>query len=162
MQYKILIDKNTASYYYINMIMIRNSNKDPEVQSHRQTRQRRLLLELISEIKVHIDAKELYRLAAARDSSISPATVYRNLNHFKQQGLIEKKHLGQARCFYEIKGPIQHQHLICSECGKVIDFNCPVNEIIENVKNEQNFIVTKAEIYIEGYCAECAEVKAKK
>jgi Fur family transcriptional regulator, ferric uptake regulator len=131
------------------------------MQGHHETKQRRLLMELISEARGHIDAKELYRLAAARDSAISAATVYRSLNLFKKEGLIEEKHLGQPQCFYEIKGSRQHQHLVCSQCGKVIDFGCPLNETIEKVKRENGFVVTKAEVYFEGYCAECAE-KIKK
>ncbi len=127
------------------------------MQGPHQTRQRRLLIELISGTKGHIDAKELYRLAAARDSAISPATVYRSLNLFKQQGLIEEKHLGQSHCFYELKGAKKHQHLICGKCGKIIEFNCPLNETIEKVKKENGFVVTRAEVYFEGYCSECDE-----
>ena len=127
------------------------------MQGHHQTKQRRLLMDLISETKGHIDAKELYRLAAAKDSAISPATVYRSLNLFKQEGLIEEKHLGQPQCFYELKGSRQHQHLVCGQCGKVIEFSCPLSETIEKVKLEKGFVVTKAEVYFEGYCAKCAE-----
>ncbi len=125
--------------------------------NYHQTRQRQLLLEVMSEAKGHINAKELFNLAAARDNSISQATVYRSLSLFKQQGLIDEKHLGQAQCLYEMKGKIQHQHLVCSRCGKVIEFGCPLNEIVEKVKNEHGFIVTKAEVYFEGYCANCTD-----
>ncbi len=130
------------------------------MQAHHQTKQRRLLLELISGAESHIDAKELFRLAATRDSSISPATVYRSLNLFKEQGLIDEKHFGQAHCFYEKKRSLQHQHLVCSKCGKVIDFDCPLSEMIEKVKREHSFVVTKAEVYLEGYCTDCAPVNS--
>jgi Fur family transcriptional regulator, ferric uptake regulator len=126
------------------------------MQGHHRTRQRRLLLQLITETKGHIGAKELYRLASARDSAISSATVYRSLNLFKQEGLIEEKHLGQPQCLYELKGSWQHHHLVCGRCGKVIDFSCPLSETVEKVKFENGFTVTKAEVYFEGYCAECA------
>jgi Fe2+ or Zn2+ uptake regulation protein len=129
---------------------------------YHQTKQRQLLLEVISEVKGHINAKELFNLAASRDSSISQATVYRSLSLFKQQGLIDEKHLGQAQCVYEVKGKTQHQHLVCSKCGKVIEFGCPLNEIVERVKNEHSFIVTKAEVYFEGYCADCIDKKQGK
>ncbi len=136
-------------------------NYEDQMQGHPQTKQRRLLLELIREADGHIDARELFRRAAGKDKSISHATVYRSLNLFKQLGFIDEKRLGQARCYYEMKGSIQHQHLVCRKCGKVIDFECPLSEMVDKVKREQGFTVTKAEIYLEGYCDNCGKVKGK-
>jgi Fur family ferric uptake transcriptional regulator len=136
------------------MRIIRNYSN--EMQGHPQTRQRRLLLDIIREANGHIDAKELFKLAVNKDSSISPSTVYRSLNLFKHLGLIDEKRLGQARCHYEIRHSSQHQHLVCQECGKVIDFICPLSELVDRVKREQEFIVTRAEVYLEGYCSECS------
>jgi len=136
-------------------------NYSDEMQGHPQTRQRNLLLGLIREADGHIDAKELFRRAASKDKSISTATVYRSLNLFKGLGLIDEKRLGQAHCYYEIRKSPQHQHLVCSRCGKVIDFDCPLSEMVDKVKLEHGFTVTKAEVYLEGYCAECAEEKQK-
>jgi Fur family transcriptional regulator, ferric uptake regulator len=124
---------------------------------YHQTKQRRLLLEVMSDIKGHVSAKELFRLASARDNTISPATVYRSLNLFKKQGLIEEKHLGHSVCVYEIKGSMQDQHLVCSGCGKVIDFRCPLTEMVEKIKNDYGFKVIRAEVYFEGYCVDCTE-----
>jgi Fur family transcriptional regulator, ferric uptake regulator len=126
-----------------------------------KTKQRKVLLKLIKEIGGHVDAKELIKLASARDDSISPATVYRNLNLFKEMGLVEEKSLGHGHCYYEAKhaGQKQHQHLVCNGCGVVIDFDCPLSGIAEKVKREQGFTVTKAELYFEGYCKECGKGK---
>lgn len=136
-------------------------NYDETMRGHPQTKQRRLLLELIREAGGHIDAKELFRRANDKDQSISHATVYRSLNLFKQLGFIDEKRLGQAHCYYEMKGSLQHQHLVCRGCGKVIDFECPLSEMVEKVKQEQGFTVTKAEVYLEGFCNDCAEKKGK-
>jgi Fur family ferric uptake transcriptional regulator len=141
--------------------MIINRNCSSEIEGHPQTRQRQMLLELIRQANGHIDAKKLFELAVAKDSRISLATVYRSLSLFTKLELIDEKRLGQARCYYEIKHSIQHQHLICSRCEKVIDFNCPLSEMISDVKQENGFTVTKAEVYLEGYCSECAEQKSK-
>jgi Fur family transcriptional regulator, ferric uptake regulator len=133
-----------------------------EMRGHPQTRQRQLLLKLLREAGGHMDARELFQLAAGQDSSISQATVYRSLKLFKELGLIDEKRLGQARCCYEISRPTQHQHLACSRCGKVIDFECPLSEIVEKVKREHNFTVTKAEVCFEGFCGDCAAVEEKR
>ena len=126
------------------------------------TRQRQLLLDIIRETNDHIDAKELLRRALEKDSSISHATVYRSLNLFTQLGIVESNRLGKAQCYYEIKHSPEHQHLVCQSCGKVIDFACPLKEMIGKVKKEHGFMVTKAEIYLEGYCSDCSEKESKR
>ena len=138
--------------------MRRNRNQYNSIQGHPLTNQRRLLLELLRDAEGHIDAKELYRRASARDESISPATVYRSLNLFKELGLVNEMRLGQVRCYYEIKQSPEHQHLVCQGCGKVIEFQNPhFQKLIKSVRSEHGFNVTKAELYLEGYCLECEE-----
>ena len=138
--------------------MSRNRKQDNLIQGHPLTVQRRLLLELLRDADKHIDAKELYRRASARDESISPATVYRSLNLFKELGLVDEVRLGKIRCYYEVKQSSEHQHLVCRGCGKVMEFQNPhFQKLIEAVRREHSFKVTKAELYLEGYCPECEE-----
>ncbi len=134
-----------------------NIKNSGEMGRHSRTHQRQLLLDIIREVDGHIDARELFRRAADRDGSISPATVYRSLNLFQQLGLVERNQLGKAQCYYELKRSVEHQHLVCSRCGKVIDFACPLKDLIGKVQHEQGFTVTKAEVYFEGYCSDCNE-----
>jgi Fe2+ or Zn2+ uptake regulation protein len=143
------------------MKMRLNLNNGNEMKAHSRTRQRRLLLDIIRGVEGHIDARELFRRAAEKDDAISNATVYRSLNLFKQLGLIQENRLGKVQCYYEAKRPAEHQHLVCRNCGKIIDFDCPLNELISKVKKEQGFTVTKAEVYLEGYCAFCNEKENK-
>jgi len=133
-----------------------NLNPDDLTKRHLFTTQRRLLLELLKEADVHIDAKELYRRASARDPSISPATVYRSLNLFKESGLIDERRLGKVRCYYEIKHPPEHQHLVCRGCGRIIEFESPlVRKLMDTVQEKYDFKTTKVELYLEGYCWQC-------
>jgi Fur family ferric uptake transcriptional regulator len=137
-------------------IMRRNLKKNTIIEGHRLTSQRRLLLELLGEAGGHVDAKALYRRASARDESISPATVYRSLNLFKELGLIEERRLGRVRCYYEMKQSPEHQHMICQGCGKILEFKTPlVQELVDAIQREHDFKVTKAELYLEGYCEGC-------
>ena len=127
-------------------------------EGHPKTKQREALLKLIRKAKGQVDAKELIRMAVAQDDSISPATVYRNLNLFKEMGVVEEKRLGHGHCFYELsRQGVKQQHLVCKGCGCVIDFECPLGEIVEKVKREKGFRVTKAEMYFEGYCGKCGK-----
>jgi Fur family ferric uptake transcriptional regulator len=140
-----------------------NRNQASQMQGHPLTSQRRLLLDLIHQAGRHIDAKELYRRASSKDESISPATVYRSLNLFKQLGLVDEKRLGKMRCCYEIKQPLEHQHLVCQSCGKVIEFESSlIRELVDNIQREYGFNVTKVELYLEGCCLECEEKRKER
>jgi len=135
-----------------------NRNHGTKIQPY--TRQRRLLFGVIQEAERHLDAKELYRRASERDPSISLATVYRNLRLFKEQGLINERHLGQVRCSYEMKRLREHQHLVCEACGQVIEFESPlIRKLVAEVQRKNNFFMTKIELYLEGYCHKCKEGK---
>jgi Fe2+ or Zn2+ uptake regulation protein len=149
-------------YYTDYMRMSRNLKSDNPICGRPLTVQRQLLLELLKDAEGHIDAKELYRLASARDKSISPATVYRSLNLFKELGIVEQMRLGRISCYYEIKQSPEHQHMVCQGCGKIIEFQNPhFHELIEAVKHEHGFNVTRAELYLEGYCSGCEEKDTK-
>jgi len=140
------------------MVKENNNNQALQMKGHLLTAQRRLLLELIHDCEGHVDAKELYQRARARDESIGPATVYRSLNLFKQLGLVDERRLGRMRCYYEIKQSRQHQHLLCQGCGKVIEFQNPhFQRLIKTVQREHGFKITKAELYLEGYCPNCGD-----
>ncbi len=135
-------------------------NRNTLVKIQPATPQRRLLLSVMQEAGRHLDAKELYRRASEKDASISLATVYRNLRLFKEQGLIDERHLGQARCYYEIKHLGEHQHLVCQACGQVIEFESSlIRKLVAEVQRKNNFSVTKVELYLEGYCPKCKEEK---
>ena len=140
--------------------MILNRNKDNFTQVRPLTNQRRLLLGILREANDHIDAKELYHRASATDESVSLATVYRALRLFKELGLVDEMRLGRLRCYYEIKNSPGHQHLVCQECGNVMEFQTPYfQKLIETIQREYGLKVTKAELYLEGYCQKCEEKK---
>ena len=140
------------------MIMRRNLKKNNSIQGRPFTTQRRLLLELLQGADGHIDAKELYRRASVKDKSISPATVYRSLNLFKELGLVDEMRLGQVRCYYEMRQSPEHQHLICRGCGKVIEFESTlIRKLMDTVQKKHGFKTTKIELYLEGYCQKCED-----
>jgi Fe2+ or Zn2+ uptake regulation protein len=124
----------------------------------RATAQRRLLLDIIQQADGHLDADELYRRAREREPAISLSTVYRNLKLFRDSGLVEERHFSQEHHHYEAKAPVEHHHLVCLNCGEVIDFVSPLAERIKRRIGEKNdFQVTGADIRVVGYCARCRE-----
>jgi len=139
------------------VVRMRNiRNTQGEIKGHLATAQRRLLLKLIGDAGEPIDAKQLYRRASNEDQSISLATVYRSLSLFKELGLVDERRLGQVHGYYEMKRSLEHQHLLCRGCGRVIDFESPlIRQLVNKVALEHGFKVTKAELYLEGYCQRC-------
>ena len=122
-----------------------------------------MVLELIRQADKHLDAKELHRRAADKDESISLATVYRSLNLFKQLGIVDERRFGKIRCCYELRQPLEHQHLVCEGCGKVIEFESSlIRKLVDKVQREHGFDVTKVELYLDGYCEQCEDVREER
>jgi Fur family ferric uptake transcriptional regulator len=143
---------------YIDLRMRNISKIQNEMRGRTVTSQRKLLLSLIKKSGGHISAKELYRRASRKNESISLATVYRTLQLFKELGLVEERRLGQMYCHYEMKESAEHQHLVCRSCGKIIEFDSPlINKLGEELQRDYSFILKKIEVYIEGYCKDCAK-----
>jgi Fur family transcriptional regulator, ferric uptake regulator len=125
----------------------------------RITEQRTLLLKIIADSKVHLDAEELYRRARRRDPKINLATVYRTLNLLKESGLVVPYYLTHAhrREQFESKPSVEHYHFTCIRCGKVIEFESPLIERLRaQVKSEFGVEFTHGSLCFEGYCADCA------
>ena len=135
-----------------------NRNPPLDIPNRPITPQRRLLLDILRHAQGPLDARELYRRAVEKDPRISMATVYRNLRLFKELGLLDERRLDKVYCYYEIKRSTEHYHLVCQGCGRVIGFESPaVTKVIEEVKENSDFDVTRAVLYLEGYCRMCKE-----
>jgi Fe2+ or Zn2+ uptake regulation protein len=135
------------------------SNHSPLKQSgQRVTSQRALILKIIQEGEDHLDADEIYRQAKAVKPRISLSTVYRTLKVLKRPGLIEELHLDDSHHHYEIKSSLKHHHLVCLGCGKVIEFQYPLDRSIKRrVPEAREFEIVGAEVRLTGYCASCRQ-----
>ena len=89
----------------------------------RMTEQRRVIARVLSESHVHPDAEELHRRAAAIDSHISIATVYRTVRLFEEAGILERHDFRDGRSRYEQLPEEHHDHLIDLSTGKVVEFH---------------------------------------
>lgn len=88
----------------------------------RMTAPRRIIALVLDDADDHPDVEELYRRAAARDSGISLATVYRTVKLFEEAGLLDKLEFGDGRARYEDAERDHHDHLIDMQSGEVIEF----------------------------------------
>jgi len=133
------------------------SNVDGKL-SRRSTEQRRLILEIIGHAEGHLDADEIYQQARQKSSSISLSTVYRNLQLFKELGLVEEHQFDGMRRYYETTPRSKHHHLVCLGCGRIFEFKCPSAERLKSrISREEGFKVTDAEVRLVGYCPDCQQ-----
>jgi Fur family ferric uptake transcriptional regulator len=129
---------------------------------YKRTAQRELILDVFLKTEVHSSAEELYRLIKAEDPNVGFTTVYRTLKLLSECGLAREERFSDGRTRYEHKYNHQHHdHLICTECGDLIEF---YSEVIENKQDEIahrfKFQPTHHSLRIFGICHKC-QVKRK-
>ncbi|MDA3935121.1 MAG: ferric iron uptake transcriptional regulator [Gammaproteobacteria bacterium] len=92
------------------------------------------VLEILGENKEkHMTADDVYRALIEANEDIGLATVYRVLSQFEAAGLIMKHNFEGGQASYEIDKGEHHDHMICVETGKVIEF---VSDEIEKLQHE--------------------------
>lgn len=96
----------------------------------KMTGQRRVIARVLSEAADHPDVEELYRRAAALDSRMSIATVYRTVRLFEEKGILERRDFGGGRARYEPTEHGKHHHVIDVESGKVTEFEDGAHEAL--------------------------------
>jgi Fur family ferric uptake transcriptional regulator len=76
----------------------------------------------------HLTADDIYRCLVEAREEIGLATVYRVLNQFESAGLVEKHNFESGQAYYELYSGVHHDHKVCVETGKVVEF---ISEEIE-------------------------------
>jgi Fur family ferric uptake transcriptional regulator len=97
----------------------------------RMTDQRRVIARVLSSSSDHPDVEELHRRSVAIDPRISIATVYRTVRMFEENGILSRLDLGDGRARYEEMPESHHDHLIDTRSGKIIEFNDPELEALQ-------------------------------
>jgi Fur family ferric uptake transcriptional regulator len=93
------------------------------------THPRKRILEILeSQHDRHLTADDIYRCLIEANEEIGLATVYRVLNQFESAGLVEKHNFESGQAYYELDSGQHHDHMVCVETGKVLEF---ISEEIE-------------------------------
>ncbi|MGQ9623451.1 MAG: Fur family transcriptional regulator [Candidatus Caldatribacteriaceae bacterium] len=128
------------------------------------TPSRYAIVKVFEERAKHLSAEEVYECLKIRKQKISIATVYRNLDLLLRMGILRKVNFGDGKEHYEmVHRPTQyHHHLICTNCGRVIDYGEVVQEersFLERLKEElekkYHFRIESHQIYFYGLCHHC-------
>lgn len=95
---------------------------------------RKRILELLDEAgNKHVTADDIYRVLMQAGEDVGLATVYRVLNQFEAAGLVVKHNFEGGQAYYELDSGDHHDHMVCVETGKVIEFT---NTEIERLQAE--------------------------
>ncbi len=123
----------------------------------RKTAQRDLILEIFLRTEDHLTSEDLYWIVQKQDPSVGHTTVYRTLKLLTEAGLAREVRFGDNKTYYEHHFKHEHHdHMICTECGKVIEF---VSEQIEQLQDQMadkfGFRLSHHSLRMWGSCSEC-------
>lgn len=96
------------------------------------THPRKRILDILeSHRSKHLTADDIYRHLVESGEEIGLATVYRVLSQFESAGLVEKHNFESGQAYYELDSGEHHDHMVCVETGKVIEFVSPEIEALQ-------------------------------
>jgi Fur family ferric uptake transcriptional regulator len=121
------------------------------------TSQRRAVLDAFINSENHVSAEDLYKMVSEKEPKIGLATVYRTLALFTQSGLAIELDFGDGQKRYEHKYMhSHHDHMICTSCGKIIEFHDPlIEKFQEEAAAKHNFTITSHKLDMFGICSQC-------
>ncbi|HMQ03454.1 MAG TPA: Fur family transcriptional regulator [Pyrinomonadaceae bacterium] len=123
----------------------------------RKTAQRDLIMETFLRNEEHLTSEDLYWLVHKQDPTVGHTTVYRTLKLLIEAGLAREVRFGDNRTYYEHHYDHEHHdHMICTECGRVIEFFSPeIESMQDNMADKLGFYPTHHSLRIWGLCSEC-------
>lgn len=125
----------------------------------RITPQRHAILEYLISSMTHPTADEIYKALEGRFPNMSVATVYNNLRVFREVGLVKELTYGDASSRFDFVTH-EHYHIICEECGKMVDFQYPgLDEIEQFAAHVSGYKVSHHRLEVYGLCPECENNK---
>ena len=123
---------------------------------YRLTPQRIMILEAVERADSHISAEEMYTQVHRRYPYINISTVYRTLELLEKLGLVIKTDFGEGRVRYHPVDKGHHHHLVCQECGAIIDIDESTLARLQDVLLARyNFSASLKHVAIFGLCSNC-------
>ncbi|MEO1023703.1 MAG: transcriptional repressor [Bacteroidota bacterium] len=133
-------------------------------RNQRQTPERFMVLEEIYRADGHFDADDIFFKMSDGETRVSRATVYNTLDLLVECGLVQRQQFGKSQNYYERSYAYQqHDHVICKECGYVLEFCDPrVGEIQEMIGKVHGMNITSHSLHFYGTCENIAVCEHRK
>jgi Fur family transcriptional regulator, ferric uptake regulator len=120
------------------------------------TSQRLLILKALCGGLRHVTAQELFEKVSRVDSSIGFATVYRFLRHLNENKFVTEVRMGGLPARYELTPKKHHDHLTCTQCGQIVEFeNKTIEALQEKVARQFGFTLDHHILELYGKCPDC-------
>jgi|SRR5690625_4624271 len=125
----------------------------------RITPQRHAVLEYLLTSQSHPTADEIYKALESKFPNMSVATVYNNLRILKELGLVKELTYGDNSSRFD-SSTDEHYHIICEDCGKIVDFHYPTLDEIESLAEKvSGFEISHHRMELYGVCNDCSQEK---
>lgn len=121
------------------------------------TAQRLAIADVVLASDRHLSADDVMREVSSRGTPVGMATVYRTLDVLVRSGLVVERDFGEGFKRYEpARGVPHHEHLICTVCGRVVEFR---DERLERmttlIAESHGFARQRHRLVISGVCPDC-------
>jgi len=125
------------------------------------TKERKAVLREMFQNPGHLEAEELLYKLRRKKRGASRATVYRTLELLVECGMVRKVDLGHGHSHYElVLDHPHHEHMICLDCGRVIEFSDQaIEDALLKLCKKNGFQHTSHRFQIFGYCHRCGKSK---
>jgi Fur family ferric uptake transcriptional regulator len=128
-----------------------------EEHNLKHTKQREAILETFLMAKGHVTGEQLYQAVRDVHPNIGFTTVYRTMKLLCDAGLANERHFDDGITRYEIEHE-HHDHLVCTKCGKIIEFECQMIETTQiEIAERYEFRVLRHRHELYGHCADCRD-----
>ena len=127
---------------------------------YKLTPQRRAVIDVIAHSHAHLTPAAIYSKARQVYPHVGLVTIYRTLGILAELGLICEVHTeGNCRSYLMRRPSEHHHHLICSDCGRVVDFTgCKFSKLEERLSQETGFEIDSHLFEFHGRCHNCREM----
>ncbi|HRX03511.1 MAG: transcriptional repressor [Anaerolineae bacterium] len=135
--------------------MEQNVTERMQLAGYKLTPPRLAVLQVLDETDEHLSRAQILERVQAVQPAIGRATVYRTLELLIRLGVVRPIYLGEQNvCF--TRADRGHHHLICSECGQVVEFDeCTVGQLQETLAQRLNFDIRGHLLEFYGLCERC-------
>jgi Fur family ferric uptake transcriptional regulator len=127
-------------------------------QGYRLTPQRMMIVAAVENSDNHISAEDIYSQVVAKYPNVNVSTVYRTLELLEQLRMVTKTDLGGGRVMYHPLEKGRHHHLVCRDCGAIIDLDeSALLPLKEKLLREYQFVADLNHLGIVGLCINCRQ-----
>lgn len=141
--------------------MVAVHNETPKRIGVRNTRQRRAVVETMSEIQNFRSAAEIHRALVDRGEKVGLTTVYRTLQSLAEMDAVDVLHQNSGEALFRLCGDHHHHHLVCTNCGKTVEVaGGPVEKWAESLAEQHGFALSGHSAEVFGLCPDCQQVSA--